>query len=260
VALGPFTIHFYALCILVGVIAAIAIGRSRYSRSGGNPDEITDVAILAIPAGIIGGRLYHVITSPQRYFGSGGHPLDAIKIWDGGMGIWGAIALGTFVAFLRFRSRERTLTFAQFADALAPGLLVAQAIGRLGNWFNGELFGGPTHLPWGLKIPIELRPIGFEGYATFHPTFLYEGLWSLASAFLLIALTKRWQTQSGNLFLAYISIYCLGRSGTEYLRIDQAQHILGLRFNEWVSLLGLILSTFTIFLRHRKYERGIIAL
>jgi prolipoprotein diacylglyceryl transferase len=258
VALGPFTIHFYALCILLGVIAAIAIGRSRYSRSGGNPDEITDVAIFAIPAGIIGGRIYHVITSPQQYFGSNGHPLNAIKIWDGGMGIWGAIALGTLVAYFSFRSRDRSLTFAQFADALAPGLFIAQAIGRLGNWFNGELFGGPTQLPWALQIPTELRPSGFERYQTFHPTFLYEGLWSLICAFALIALTKRWQSQSGNLFLAYIALYCLGRSGTEYLRIDQAQHILGLRLNEWVSLLGLILASFTILHRHRKYERGII--
>jgi prolipoprotein diacylglyceryl transferase len=137
--------------------------------------------------------------------------------------------------------------------------LIAQAIGRLGNWFNGELFGGPTQLPWGLKIPLELRPAGFEKYATFHPTFLYEGLWSLICAFALIALTKRWQTRSGNLFLAYIALYCLGRSGIEYLRIDPAQQIFGLRLNEWVSLLGLILSSFTIFLRHRKYERGIIA-
>ncbi len=257
-ALGPFTVHFYALCILVGVITAITIGRSRYVRSVGNPDEITDVAIFAIPAGIIGGRIYHVITSPERYFGSNGHPLDAVKIWDGGMGIWGAIALGTLVAYLIFRSRDRSLTFAEFADALAPGLLIAQAIGRLGNWFNGELFGGPTQLPWGLKIPLELRPAGFENYETFHPTFLYEGLWSLICAFALIALTKRWQTQSGNLFLAYIALYCLGRSGTEYLRIDQAEHILGLRLNEWVSLLGLILSSFTILHRHRKYERGII--
>jgi prolipoprotein diacylglyceryl transferase len=259
VALGPFTIHFYALCILVGVVTAIVIGRIRYSRQGGNPDEITDVAIFAIPAGIIGGRLYHVITSPQRYFGSDGHPLDAFKIWDGGMGIWGAIALGTLVAFLIFRRDERSLSFAEFADALAPALLVAQAIGRIGNWFNGELFGGPTRLPWGLQIPIELRPVGFERYATFHPTFLYEGLWSLICAYALIVLTKRWQTQPGNLFFAYIALYCLGRSGTEYLRIDPAQHILGLRLNEWVSLLGLILASFTIFLRHRKYERGIIA-
>ena len=240
------------------MIAAITIGRSRYVRSGGNPDEITDVAIFAIPAGIIGGRIYHVITSPERYFGSNGHPLDAVKIWDGGMGIWGAIALGTLVAYLIFRSRERSLTFGQFADALAPGLLIAQAIGRLGNWFNCELFGGPTQLPWGLQIPIELRPIGFERYATFHPTFLYEGLWSLICAFALIALTKRWHTQTGNLFLAYIALYCLGRSGTEYLRIDQAQHFLGLRLNEWVSLLGLILASFAILHRHRKYERGII--
>jgi len=260
VAFGPFTIHFYAICILVGVIAAMVIGRTRYSRHGGNPDEITDVAIFAIPAGIIGGRLYHVITSPQRYFGSNGHPLDAVKIWDGGMGIWGAIALGTLAAYLSFRSRERSLTFAQFADALAPGLLIAQAIGRIGNWFNGELFGGPTQLPWGLKIPLELRPVGFEKYATFHPTFLYEGLWSLICATALIFLTKRWGTQPGNLFLAYIALYCLGRSGTEYLRIDQAEHILGLRLNEWVSLLGLILATFTSYLRHRKYERGIITL
>ena len=254
VAFGPFTLHFYALCILLGVIAAILIGRARYRDIGGNPDEITDIAVFAIPAGVIGGRLYHVVTSPQRYFGKGGHPLDAIKIWDGGMGIWGAIALGTLVAYFVFRSKARSASFAHFADALAPGLLVAQGIGRIGNWFNGELFGRPTDLPWGLEIPQQLRPLGFEKFSTFHPTFLYEALWCFLCAAVLIYLTPRFKARPGNIFYAYIALYCLGRSGTEYLRIDAAAHIFGLRLNQWVSLGGLISAVFTL-LRSRALER-----
>ena len=253
-AFGPFTLHYYALCILAGVIVALIIGRSRYTQMGADPDEITDIAIFAIPAGIVGGRLYHVLTSPQKYFGKDGHPLDAIKIWDGGMGIWGAIALGTLVAYLVFRSHARSASFATFADALAPGLLLAQGIGRIGNWFNGELFGGPTKLPWGLEIPQPLRPPGFESFSTFHPTFLYEALWCFLCAGVLIYLTPRFKTRPGNIFYAYIALYCLGRSGTEYLRIDAAEHIFGLRLNQWVSLLGLISAVFT--LSRRKEIRG----
>jgi len=255
VELGPLTIHFYAICILLGVIAAVVIGRRRYGNVGGDKDVITDVAITAIPAGIIGGRLYHVITSPDAYFGADGHPLNALKIWDGGMGIWGAIALGTTAAFLAFRRSERGTSFAIFADSLAPGILIAQAIGRWGNWFNGELFGRPTKLPWGLEIPRELRPPGFADFATFHPTFLYESIWCIASALLLIFLSRRKSLQAGNLFILYIALYCAGRCGIEYLRIDEAHHLWGLRLNEWVSAIGFLLSVFTFANKEKRTKK-----
>lgn len=254
VGLGPFTIHFYALCILVGIIAAIIIGRKRYVALGGNSDEIVDIAIYAIPAGIIGGRLYHVLTSPEKYFGTHSHVLDTLKIWDGGMGIWGAIALGTFASYVGFHRCERSLPFAHILDALAPGILIAQALGRWGNWFNGELFGRPTNAPWGLKIPLALRPVGYENFSTFHPTFLYESLWCFLGAALLVSISKRWVLAPGNLFLLYISVYCLGRSWVEYLRIDSAHLIFGVRLNDWVSGICFIFSLFTFAMREKSHR------
>lgn len=243
----------------MGVIAAIAVGRNRYAKLGGDVNEITDLAIVAIPAGVIGGRLYHVITSPDRYFGSAGRPLDALKIWDGGMGIWGAIALGTLVAFLVFRSKERSLGFGSLADALAPGLLVAQGIGRFGNWFNGELFGRPTSLPWGLKIALPLRPAGYESFATFHPTFLYEALWCFFAAWLISGIGQRITQKEGSAFYLYIALYCLGRSVIEALRIDEAHHLFGIRLNEWVSVIGVLCSTFILVNRLRESKKSRIA-
>ncbi len=249
VALGPLTLHFYAICILLGTIVALLVGRLRYRKQGGDPTEIIDIALFAIPAGIVGGRLYHVLTSPDHYFGTGGRPLDALKIWDGGLGIWGAIALGTLVSFLVFRSKPRSFSFAHFADALAPGVLFAQGIGRFGNWFNGELFGRPTKVPWALEIPLNLRPAGYESYLTFHPTFLYEALWCFFAAGILFYLSQRWQITTGNIFYGYIALYCLGRSVIEPLRIDQAHHLYGVRINEWVSVTALILALFAIYKR-----------
>lgn len=244
---GPFTVHLYALCILLGIISAISIGTHLYRQLGGNQEAVTDVAIWAIPTGIIGGRIYHVITSPQKYFGVDGKPLDALKIWEGGLGIWGAIALGGLAAFLVFRKRDRSTDFGVFADAIAPGLMVAQAIGRWGNWFNGELFGTPTRLPWALEVPEFSRPLGYESYATFHPTFLYESIWCLAGAVALyrlreILMKKKPDLASGSIFISYVFLYCLGRLGVELLRIDEANHIFGLRVNVWVACVGLLIS------------------
>ena len=236
---GFLTIHFYALAILLGIIAAISIGRFRYERVGGDPEEITDIAIWAIPAGIVGGRAYHVLTSPDAYFGAQGKPLDALKIWQGGMGIWGAVALGTAVSYIAFKSKPRSLTFPHFLDALAPGLLLAQAIGRWGNWFNIELFGKPSTFPWALQVPIASRPHGYENFSTFHPTFLYESLWCLFGALIILSLPKARQMQPGKIFLGYAAFYCLGRLGIESLRIDPAHTIGGLRLNIWVSLIGI---------------------
>jgi prolipoprotein diacylglyceryl transferase len=245
--LGSLTIHLYALCILLGIIAAISFGTYLYREVGGSHETVTDVAIWAIPAGIVGGRLYHLITSPQKYFGSGSKPFDSLKIWEGGMGIWGAIALGSLAAFLVFKKEVRSTDFGTFADAIAPGLLLAQAIGRWGNWFNGELFGRPTQLPWALEVPLVSRPLGYESYSTFQPTFLYESIWCLICAILLILLRKKLlrakpTLRSGSIFLAYVALYCLGRLGIELLRIDEANHIFGLRVNVWVSCVGFLIS------------------
>jgi prolipoprotein diacylglyceryl transferase len=245
-SVGPLTIHFYALCIITGIAAAIWIGRKRYANLGGNPDDVSEVAIWAVPFGIIGGRIYHVITSPAQYFGANGNPVDALRIWEGGLGIWGAISLGAVGAYLYFRTHKTTLNFRQLLDSLAPGVVVAQAIGRVGNYFNQEVFGKPTELPWGLEIDPVNRPAGFESYATFHPTFLYELLWCLVVAVLLIKLPgflKQITSKQGDIFALYILGYTLGRVWIESLRIDEANLILGLRLNIWVSLIVLITAS-----------------
>ncbi|MEY3177344.1 MAG: hypothetical protein RLZZ348_532 [Actinomycetota bacterium] len=245
-SVGPLTIHFYALCIITGIAAAIWIGRKRYANLGGNPDDVSEVAIWAVPFGIIGGRIYHVITSPSQYFGSNGNPIDALRIWEGGLGIWGAISLGAVGAYLYFKTHKTSLNFRQLLDSLAPGVIVAQAIGRIGNYFNQEVFGKPTELPWGLEIDSVNRPNGFESYSTFHPTFLYELLWCLVIAVLLIKLPgflKKITARQGDVFALYVFGYTAGRVWIETLRIDEANLILGLRLNIWVSLIVLITAS-----------------
>ena len=245
-SVGPLTIHFYALCIITGIAAAIWIGRKRYANLGGNPDDVSEVAIWAVPFGIIGGRIYHVVTSPSQYFGSNGNPIDALRIWEGGLGIWGAISLGAVGAYLYFRTHKTSLNFRQLLDSLAPGVIVAQAIGRIGNYFNQEVFGKPTELPWGLEIDSVNRPNGFESYSTFHPTFLYESLWCLVIAVLLIKLPgflKKITARQGDVFALYVFGYTAGRVWIETLRIDEANLILGLRLNIWVSLIVLITAS-----------------
>ena len=239
VELGPLTIHAYALCIIVGVAIAIWLGNRRFIAAF--PDArgiVSDVAVIAVPAGVIGGRIYHVISSPAQYFGENGKPLDALKIWQGGLGIWGAISLGAIGALIAYRhlARSRDLPqFRYFLDALAPGILFAQAIGRWGNWFNGELYGRPTDLPWALEIPRNLRAIEYREFETFHPTFLYESLWCLLIGLLLIKFSPR--LLGGQVFSLYILAYCAGRLVFEALRIDEANLILGIRLNIFVALL-----------------------
>jgi len=242
IGIGPLTIHFYAVCIIVGVAVAIWLGDRRYRSFANNNDDsigvVADVAIYAVPAGIIGGRIYHVISSPAPYFGANGNPIDALKIYEGGLGIWGAISLGTLAAWFAYRKRSVNLelpSFRLFIDALAPGILIAQAIGRIGNWFNGELFGKPFSGPWALEIPLSKRPVGFLQYETFHPTFLYEAIWCLLIAVLLLWLTPK--LKPGQSFALYVALYCLGRFAIESLRIDDANKILGLRVNLWTALI-----------------------
>lgn len=235
--LGFFTVHFYALAILLGIVVAIWLTKRRYAEAGGNPNEISDLAFFVVPAGIIGGRIYHVITSPQKYFGENGSPIQAVQIWRGGLGIWGAITVGALAAFIFFKAKKRSLSFYQLADAIAPSLLIAQGIGRFGNWFNGELFGRPTSLFWALEIPIDNRPIGYESFTTFHPTFLYEAIWCFVIAGVILRLKSfKNFARAGTVFAFYVMAYSLGRFFIEAIRIDEANLILGIRLNLWVSM------------------------
>jgi len=253
---GPLTIHFYALCIIVGIIVAVWWGERRFIALGGAPGVVTDVAYWAVPSGIVGGRLYHLATSwnSERTF------LDAIAIWRGGLGIWGAIGLGAGGAYLRYRMLRRKgslhgvelrslPSFATFMDALAPGIVIAQAIGRWGNWFNVELFGRPSSLPWALQVPANKRPNGFGDFETFHPTFLYESLWCIVVALLLIGVARKGFLRSGGIFLLYVASYSFGRLWIENLRIDTSEEIFGLRFNVWVSLCAFIFAALATFRR-----------
>ncbi|MDR2347620.1 MAG: prolipoprotein diacylglyceryl transferase [Bifidobacteriaceae bacterium] len=246
--LGPVPIRAYALCMIAGMVVAAVIGARRLGQVGSKPDPMWDVALWAIPFGIVGARLYHVVSSPERYFGPGGDPWSVFAIWNGGLGIWGAIALGAVGAWIG--ARRTGVPFGRLADALAPGLAVAQAIGRLGNWFNQELFGAPTTLPWGLQVSPEVA--GAAGYAAgtlFHPTFLYEMCWDLGLACVLVWAGRRWRWAHGQVFFAYMALYCAGRVWIEALRVDPAEHFLGLRLNVWTSitvgLAGLVLFAYS---------------
>ena len=233
--LGPFPVRAYALAIILGILAAIWITDRRWVARGGSPGVVADVAVWVVPFGIVGGRLYHVITSPDAYFGPGGDPVDAVKVWQGGLGIWGAVLLGGVGAWIA--CRRRGIPLPPFGDALAPGLAVAQAIGRFGNYANQELFGRPTELPWGLQIDPRHRPAAYAHVETFHPTFLYESLWCLGVAALVWWVDRRFRLGHGRAFALYVAAYCVGRFWIEGLRIDEAEQILGLRLNVWTSVL-----------------------
>lgn len=230
--LGPFPIRAYAFFIILGVVVAVYLGDRRWVARGGRHGTVADVAVWAVPFGLIGARLYHVITDPELYFGRGRSPIDAVKIWQGGLGVWGGIALGAVAAWVV--CSRRGISIAAFGDAVAPGIAIAQAIGRLGNWFNQELYGRATDLPWALHIT---RPQdGVPGY--YHPTFLYELLWDLGVAALVIWAHRRYRMGGGRVFALYVAGYTAGRLWIEALRVDQANHILGVRLNIWTS--GLV--------------------
>ncbi|GAB3858667.1 prolipoprotein diacylglyceryl transferase [Dactylosporangium cerinum] len=240
--LGPLPLRAYALCIVLGIVAACFIADRRLRQRGAPPWVILDIAVWAVPAGIIGARIYHVITSPEAYFGEGGDLIKAFKIWEGGLGIWGGIAGGAVGAYIA--CRRLNLPFAMAADTLAVGLPVAQALGRWGNWFNNELYGKPTDLPWGLKVYNWDAGAGHAQTANgkalelgiFHPTFLYEFLWCLGVAAAVWYVDKRWTLGRGRAFALYVALYCVGRFWIEALRIDDAHHFLGMRLNNWTAL------------------------
>jgi prolipoprotein diacylglyceryl transferase len=232
IGLGPLKFNAYGLCIAIGAIAAVSMASKRWVRAGGSTAEMGTISWWAVPAGVIGARLYHLATDWKQYRGRWG---DAFKIWDGGLGIWGGVILGVIVGLIV--GKRLKLPFGGLLDAVAPALPLAQAIGRWGNWFNIEIFGGPSTLPWALEVPPNKRPDGLESFATFHPTFLYESLWDLFVVGLVLFVGKRYghRLKSGRLFALYVAAYTFGRFWIERMRTDRAYTLLGFRINEWTA-------------------------
>lgn len=233
--LGPVPVRGYALCILAGIVVAVWLGNKRWAQRGGQAGFVTDAALWAVPFGIVGARMYHVATDFPTYFGENGLGfVAALKVWQGGLGIWGAVlggALGAWIA-----CRRAGVLLPPLADAIAPGIAIAQALGRWGNWFNQELFGSPTTLPWGLQIDEVHRPTGYEQFATFHPTFLYESLWCLLVAAVVMWADRRFNMGHGRVFALYVLTYCIGRLVFELVRIDTATLVFGIRINVFTSV------------------------
>lgn len=247
--LGPIPIRGYAMAILAGIVVAVWLTQRRLAAQGERSGVALDISAWAVPFGILGGRIYHVITDWQKYFGPGKNPLDALKIYEGGLGIWGAIALGAVGAWIG--CRQNGVSFLRFVDAAAPGIAIAQAMGRFGNWFNNELYGKATDVPWKLEIHQWDNELGRAavdpngdpivlGY--FHPTFLYEALWCLALAAVLIWIGRRWTLRPGQTFAAYVMGYPIGRIVIENMRTDEATHVFGQRINTWTSILVFLLG------------------
>ncbi len=262
--LGPIPLRAYALCIIAGIIVAIMLTRRRYAARGGNPEVVLDAAIVAVPAGIIGGRIYHVITDNQKYFCESCNPVDALKITNGGLGIWGAVILGGLAVAIMFRIKK--LPLAPFADAIAPAIILAQGIGRLGNWFNQELYGEETTVPWALEIyyrvdeagnfaPVSGRSTG-EIMATVHPTFLYELLWNLLIFALLIWADRKFRLGHGKVFALYVAGYTLGRFWIEQMRTDEATMVFGMRINTLVSAVIFIGAIAVYFMLKKGREHS----
>ena len=251
IELGPLSIHFYGLTLLAAIAAAVVIAGIRWTRRGGEWDLIFRVAVWGVAFGIIGARLYHVITSwdelPDEWWG-------AFAIWKGGLGVWGGIGLGAIVGAIVAKRSGADL--GKFADCAAPALLVAQGIGRFGNWWNQELFGRPTDLPWGLEILPENRPFEYLASETFHPTFLYEALWCFAAAGILLLVERRFRIRPGGLFALYVLIYSVGRLWIEMLRIDPSHEWGGVRLNVYVAGVAIIVSGAFFVWWQRTWRRG----
>ncbi|OAH14396.1 prolipoprotein diacylglyceryl transferase [Streptomyces jeddahensis] len=239
--LGPIPLRGYAFCIIIGVFVAVWLGNKRWIARGGQSGTVADIAVWAVPFGLVGGRLYHVITDYELYFSEGRDWVNAFKVWEGGLGIWGAIALGALGAWIG--CRRRGIPLPAYADAVAPGIAFAQAIGRWGNWFNQELYGRATDVPWAVEITSS-EDGRIPG--TYHPTFLYESLWCIGVALLVIWADRRFKLGHGRAFALYVAAYCTGRFWIEYMRVDEAHHILGLRLNNWTALLVFLLAVIYI--------------
>ncbi len=255
--LGPLPIRAYALCIVLGVVVAVWLGERRWRARGGLPGTITDLAVWAVPFGLVGGRLYHVITDNQLYFGADAENewYHIFFIWKGGLGIWGAVALGAVGVWIA--CRRRGISLSAVADTVAPGILIAQGIGRVGNYFNQELFGGPCDYAWCLEIEPG-RPGTVPGALTYHPAFLYELLWNFAVAGLLLLVGSRFTLRHGRLFALYVMGYTLGRFWIEGLRVDPAHEILGMRLNQWTSIVLFLGALAYFWLTRNKTTEEVI--
>ena len=253
IELGPLRIHFYALFILSGIILALLLTESRLKARGVEAGVALDVSFWAIPFGILGGRFFHVITHPNDYFYQGADLLAPFRIWEGGLAIYGALLFGAVGAYVG--SRKAGIKLTSYLDAVAPGILLAQAIGRWGNYFNNELFGLPTDLPWGLEISSSNRayPAGLPEGVLFHPTFLYESIWSLVGVALLLAADKRFNLRWGRMIGLYLIYYSVGRIWVEAIRIDPSEIILGLRINIWSAIVGIVVGLAVMVISYRKH-------
>lgn len=253
VEFGPVRIYFYALCILVGILAATLITNRRLTRRGGEPWVTIDFAVWTVALGIIGARVYHVLSHPGDYFFEGADLLKVFAINEGGIAIFGALIGGAVGAFIA--AKLTGVRFWSFADALVPGLLVAQAFGRLGNYFNQELFGTPTTLPWGLQISSSNSafPIGLPDGTLFQPTFLYEILWNLLGLVALLALERRLAPRWGTFFGMYLIWYGIGRVWIETIRLDPSEVLLGIRTNVWTALLAILIGTLVIIIQRSEH-------
>lgn len=239
-SIGPLSFHIYGLCIALGALAGVELARRRWAAGGRDPEQITSVALIAVPSGLIGARIYHVITDFPDLYSDGRWWPNAFFIWQGGLGIPGGVLGGVIGALIA--ARYKKMPWREMGDAVAPAMPLAQAIGRFGNYFNQELFGGPTKLPWGLQVDMDVRarPIGASPETLFHPTFLYEALWNFGLCAAIVIASGKIRLKPGRWFPVYIAGYGLGRLWVESLRIDAANEILGLRVNTWTSLLAII--------------------
>jgi prolipoprotein diacylglyceryl transferase len=253
IELGPVRIHFYALFILAGIILALVLTESRLRSRGAESGVALDISLWAIPLGILGGRFFHVVTHPNDYFFPGADLLAVFRIWEGGLAIYGALMFGALGAAIG--ARASGIKFSSYLDAVAPGVLLAQAIGRWGNYFNNELFGTPTDLPWGLQIDSSnpAYPAGLPEGVLFHPTFLYESIWSLAGVALLLAADQRFNLRWGKMMGFYLVYYSVGRVWTEAIRIDPSEIILGLRINIWSAIAGIAIGIAIIVIQSRRH-------
>lgn len=229
-SIGPLTLRAYGLMIALGVLVAVELGRRRWTAKGGNPDDVIDIAYRAVPAGLVGARIYHVITDWRAYVDT---PIDVFKIWNGGLGIPGGLILGIYVGVRA--ARKRGINIPSMVDALIPGIPIAQAIGRIGNWWNQEIFGTPTDLPWALEVDRRFRPADYVDFETFHPAFAYEALWNLALAGFILVLDAKNKLKTGQILPLYIMGYGIGRFLLEFVRDDPASLVWGVRVNHWVS-------------------------
>jgi prolipoprotein diacylglyceryl transferase len=253
IELGPLRIHFYALFILTGIVLALVLTESRLRSRGAESGIALDISLWAIPFGILGGRFFHVITHPNDYFFPGADLLAVFRIWEGGLAIYGALIFGSLGAFIG--AKASGIKFTSYLDAVAPGVLLAQAVGRWGNYFNNELFGTPTDLPWGLEIPSAnaAYPAGLPDGVLFHPTFLYESIWSLAGVALLLAVDRRFNLRWGKMLGLYLVYYSVGRVWIEAIRIDPSEIVLGLRINIWSAIAGIAIGLAIILIQSRRH-------